>query len=125
MCWFNNWLLLKGAGSCLATHPLLFPRGGCQEQFSDAGLSYPCAKGVQTGHETITRSEERRAGVGFVRQKGQAEVKANVAAVPKRETLERWTCKILRFAAGTAKSGAGTQKGKLPAWWHTTFQDYI
>ena len=80
---------------------------------------------MQTGRETIARSEEKRAGVGFVQQKGQAEGKGNVGAVPKWETLERWSCKILRFAAGTAKSYAVTQKGKLPAWWHTTFQDYI
>jgi len=63
--------------------------------------------------------------VGFVRQKGRAEVKASTAAMPKWATLERRTCKILKCAAGTAKSYAVTQKGKLPAWWHATFQDYI
>lgn len=52
MCGFNNWLLSKGAGSCLAAHSLSSPLGECQEQLSAAALSHPRGKGVQTGHET-------------------------------------------------------------------------
>lgn len=109
MGWFNNGVLLKGTSSCSAPHPLLFPTCAFQEQFSTSGLHYSCTKGAQAGHETIPSSEEECAGVGFM-QKGQLRVEANTAAVPKWERFRSWTCKVLRLAAGTARSDAVPQK---------------
>lgn len=96
MGWFNNRVLLNDAGSCSAPHPLLFPACGFQEQFSTSGLCYPCAKGAQDGHETIPRSEEECAAVGFMQEKGQLRWK------PTRQRCQRGK----GSEAGLAKSSA-------------------
>lgn len=110
MGWFDSRVSLNGSGSCSAPYPLLFPTCGLQEQFSTSGLPYPCAKGAQAGHETVSRSEEEGAGVGFMQEKGELRVEANMAVVPKGERFGSWTCKVLSFAAGSARSEAVPQK---------------
>lgn len=101
--------MCKGAGSCLATRPLLVPPGGRQERICAVGLS--CTSQREHKADIKPLPGEGRGLLAWVcAAETERRVKAGTAAAPKCGPLSRCTCKLLGVGASTAKSYAATQQ---------------